>query len=106
VTLLRHFTEHVPECITHVKANPGKLNMASGGIGTLSHLEGVLFKMMTGVDTLHVPYRGVAPALTDLLGGQVQVMFFTTLASIEYMRTRKLRALARVAVVTGAEIAP
>ena len=65
----------VPEFIAYAKANPGKLSMASGGIGNSTHMAGELFKMMTGVDMLHVPYRGAAPALTDLLGGQVQVMF-------------------------------
>ena len=65
----------VPEFIAYAKANPGKLTMASGGVGTPSHLEGELFKTMTGVDMLHVPYRGTAPSLTDLLGGQVQVTF-------------------------------
>jgi tripartite-type tricarboxylate transporter receptor subunit TctC len=65
----------VPEFITYTKANPGKLNMASNGNGTVAHVAGELFKMMTGVDTLHVPYRGAGPALTDMLGGQVQVMF-------------------------------
>ena len=65
----------VPEFIAYAKANPGKLNMASGGNGTSHHVAGELFKMMTGVDMVHVPYRGAAPALTDLLGGQVQVMF-------------------------------
>jgi tripartite-type tricarboxylate transporter receptor subunit TctC len=95
----------VPEFIAHAKANPGKLNMASGGIGTPPHVSGVLFKMMTGVDTLHVPYRGVAPALTDLLGGQVQVMFVTTPASIEYIRAGKLRALA-VTTATRSEALP
>jgi tripartite-type tricarboxylate transporter receptor subunit TctC len=68
--------------------------MASGGIGTLSHVEGELFKMMTGVNLVHVPYRGLGPALTDLLGGQVQVMFASMSASIEYVRANKLRALA------------
>ena len=65
----------VPEFIAYAKANPGKLNMASGGIGTVGHVAGELFKMMTGVNMVHVPYRGGAPALTDLLAGQVQVMF-------------------------------
>ena len=67
----------VPEFIAYAKANPGKINMASPGIGSRSHVSGELFKMMAGVDMLHVPYRGAAPALTDLLGGQVQVMFGT-----------------------------
>jgi tripartite-type tricarboxylate transporter receptor subunit TctC len=84
----------VRELIAYAKANAGKLTMASGGIGTLSHLEGELFKMMTGVNLVHVPYRGLGPALTDLLGGQVQVMFASMSASIEYVRANKLRALA------------
>ena len=65
----------VPEFIAYAKANPGKINMASGGIGTAPHVSGELFKMMAGVNMIHVPYRGAAPALTDLIGGQVQVMF-------------------------------
>ena len=84
----------VRELIAYTKANPNKLTMASGGIGTLSHVEGELFKMMTGVNLVHVPYRGLGPALTDLLGGQVQVMFASMSASIEYVRAGKLRALA------------
>ena len=84
----------VPEFIAYAKANPGKLTMASGGVGTPSNLEGELFKTMTGVDMLLVPYRGVAPALTDLLGGQVQVMFTSMPSVIEYIRAGKLRALA------------
>jgi tripartite-type tricarboxylate transporter receptor subunit TctC len=84
----------VRELIAYAMANPGKLTMASGGIGTLSHVEGELFKMMTGVSFVHVPYRGLGPALTDLLGGQVQVMFASMSASIEYVRASKLRALA------------
>jgi tripartite-type tricarboxylate transporter receptor subunit TctC len=87
-------TTTVRELIAYAKANPGKLTMASGGIGTLSHVEGELFKMMTGVNLIHVPYRGLGPALTDLLGGQVQVMFASLSASIEYVRAGKLRALA------------
>jgi tripartite-type tricarboxylate transporter receptor subunit TctC len=87
----------VPELIAYAKANPGKLSMASGGIGSGSHVAGELFKMMAGVNMVHVPYRGVAPALTDLLGGQVQVMAASSAASIEYIRSSKLRALA----VTG-----
>src|SRR3954452_20047082 len=75
-------------------ASSGKINMASGGNGSSVHLSGELFKMMAGVDMLHVPYRGIAPALTDLLGGQVQVMFATITASIEYIRGGNLRALA------------
>src|SRR5262249_19681092 len=84
----------VPELIAYAKANPAKLNMASPGNGTPPHLAGEWFKMMTGVNRVHVPYRGGAPALTDLLGGQVQVMFPATVASIEYIRGGKLRALA------------
>jgi len=84
----------VRELIDYANVNPGKLTMASGGIGTLSHVEGELFKMMTGVNLVHVPYRGLGPALTDLLGGQVQVMFASMSASIENVRANKLRALA------------
>ena len=84
----------VPEFIAYAKANPGKLNMASAGNGTATHVAGELFKMMAGVDMVHVPYRGAAPALTDLLGGQVQVMFGAMTASIGYIRAGKLRALA------------
>ena len=69
----------VPEFIAYAKANPGKINMASAGNGTAPHMAGELFKMMTGVDMVHVPYRGDGPALTDLLGGQVQVAFGTML---------------------------
>jgi tripartite-type tricarboxylate transporter receptor subunit TctC len=84
----------VPEFIAYAKANPGKISMASSGIGGASHLAGELFKMMTGVNLVHIPYRGNGPALTDLLGGQVQVMFVSTPSSIEYIRSGKLRALA------------
>jgi tripartite-type tricarboxylate transporter receptor subunit TctC len=84
----------VPEFIAYAKANPGKVNMASSGNGTPQHICGELFKMMTGVDMVHVPYRGVAPALTDLFGGQVQVMFNSTPPSVEHIRAGKLRALA------------
>jgi tripartite-type tricarboxylate transporter receptor subunit TctC len=84
----------VAEFITYAKANPRKLNMASAGTGTGSHIAGELFKMMAGVDMVHVPYRGGAPALADLLGGQMQVYFPTTVASIEYIRAGRLRALA------------
>jgi tripartite-type tricarboxylate transporter receptor subunit TctC len=95
----------VPEFIAYAKANPGKLNMASGGNGTIQHVSGELFKMMTGVNMLHVPYRSAAPAMTDLLGGQVQVMFNTTPTSIEYIRTGRLRALA-VSSATRVEALP
>src|SRR3954471_9868072 len=74
----------VDEFIAYVRANPGKLNMASGGNGTPVHMAGELFKMMAGVDMAHVPYRGSAPALTDLIGGQVQVMFDAVSSSIEH----------------------
>jgi tripartite-type tricarboxylate transporter receptor subunit TctC len=84
----------VPEFIAYAKANPGKLNMASGGIGNVEHLVGELFKMMTGVSMLHVPYRGTAPALTELLGGQTQVYFAGISPAIEHIRAGKLRALA------------
>jgi tripartite-type tricarboxylate transporter receptor subunit TctC len=84
----------VPEFIAYAKANPGKVNMTSGGIGSPGHVAGELFKMMSGVNMLHVPYRGSAPAITDMLGGQVQVMFDSMPSSIEYIRAGKLRALA------------
>jgi len=95
----------IPEFIVYAKTNSGKLTVASGGIGTPGHLSGELFKTMTGVDMLHVPYRGVAPALTDLLGGQVQVMFTSVPSSIEHIRTGKLRALA-VTTAMRAEALP
>jgi tripartite-type tricarboxylate transporter receptor subunit TctC len=84
----------VPEFIAYAKANPGKINMASLGNGTVPHVAGELFKMMAGVDMVHVPYRGAPSALTDLLGGQVQVYFATTAISIEHIRAGRLRALA------------
>jgi tripartite-type tricarboxylate transporter receptor subunit TctC len=84
----------VSEFIAYAKANPGRINMASGGIGTPGHVAGELFKMMTGVNIQYVPYRGAAPTLTDLLGGQIQVAFLPIPASIEYIRAGKLRALA------------
>src|SRR5262249_40498028 len=95
----------IPEFIVYAKTNSGKLTVASGGIGTPGHLSGELFKTMTGVDMLHVPYRGVAPALTDLLGEQVQVMFTSVPSSIEHIRTGKLRALA-VTTAMRAEALP
>ncbi len=82
----------VPEFIAYAKANPGKLNMASAGNGSSPHVAGELFKMMTGVDMVHVPYRGGGAALTDLIGGQVHVMFGNMPASIEHIRAGKLRA--------------
>jgi tripartite-type tricarboxylate transporter receptor subunit TctC len=84
----------VPELIAYAKANPGKLSMASFGTGTISHMAAELFKMVTGVDTLHVPYRGSAPMLVDLLGGQVHVAFDNLPASIQHIRSGKLRPLA------------
>jgi tripartite-type tricarboxylate transporter receptor subunit TctC len=87
----------VPEFIAYAKANPGKLNMASSGPGSTIHVSGELFKMMTGVNMVHVPYRGSAPALTDMMGGQVQVMFDNLPTSIEHIRAGRLRVLA----VTG-----
>jgi tripartite-type tricarboxylate transporter receptor subunit TctC len=84
----------VLELIAYARTNPGKVNFASAGNGTSPHMAGELFKMMTGVDMVHVPYRGEAPALTDLLGGQVQVMFATATASIEHIRAGTVRALA------------
>jgi tripartite-type tricarboxylate transporter receptor subunit TctC len=95
----------VPELVAYAKANPGKINMASAGNGTSQHIAGELFKMMTGVNMLHVPYRGSAPALTDLLGGQVEVMFDLMSTSIEYIRTGRLRALA-VTTATRSEALP
>ena len=88
----------IPELIAYAKANPGKLNMASSGNGSTIHMSGELFKMMTGVDMIHVPYRGGALALTDLVGGQVQVMFDNIPTAMEFVRSGKLRGLA----VTGA----
>jgi tripartite-type tricarboxylate transporter receptor subunit TctC len=84
----------VPEFIAYAKANPGKINFASGGNGTSQHVSGELFKMMAGVDMLHVPYRGSAPALTDLIAGHVQVMFDAVSSSISYIRGGQARALA------------
>jgi tripartite-type tricarboxylate transporter receptor subunit TctC len=95
----------VPEFIAYATANPGKVNMASEGIGAGGHVLGELFKMMAGVNMLHVPYRGAAPALTDLLGGQVQVYFASMPATIEYIRAAKLRALA-VTTATRADALP
>jgi tripartite-type tricarboxylate transporter receptor subunit TctC len=84
----------VPEFIAYAKANPGKINMATAGMGSANHVFGELFMMMAGIDLVHVPYRGEAPALTGLLGGQVQVMFPTVTASIQYIQAGKLRPLA------------
>ncbi|MEA2936507.1 MAG: hypothetical protein QOC56_11 [Alphaproteobacteria bacterium] len=95
----------VPEFIALAKANPGKINMASGGIGGVQHVAGELFKFMTGADMVHVPYRGSTPALTDLMAGQVQVMFDVTPSSTAYIRAGKLRPLA-VTTATRAEMLP
>jgi tripartite-type tricarboxylate transporter receptor subunit TctC len=84
----------LPEFIAHAKANPGKLSYGSGGVGGITHITPELFKMMAGVDMVHVPYRGVAPAMTDLLGGQVQVLFGNPAQSLQYIEAGKLRALA------------
>jgi tripartite-type tricarboxylate transporter receptor subunit TctC len=84
----------IPELIAYAKANPGKITMASAGIGSVGHLAGELFKMMAGVDFVHVPYRGAGPALTDLIGGQVMISFAGLAGSIEYVKSGKLRALA------------
>ena len=93
------------EFLTYAKANPAKINMASSGNGTPSHIAGELFKMMAGVNMLHVPYRGDVPAITALLGGQAQVYFGTLSGSIEYIRSGKLRALA-VTTATRSEMLP
>lgn len=89
----------VPEFITYAKAHPGQIKMASSGTGTAVHMNGELFKMMTGVSMLHVPYSGAAPAIADLLSGRVQVMFATMPSSIKYVRSGKLRALAVTAAI-------
>ena len=89
-----HPAKTVPEFIAYAKTNPGKISMASSGIGSGGHLSGELFKMMTGVNMVHVPYRGEAPAVTDLISDQVQVMFCSTLSSIEHIKAGRLRALA------------
>jgi tripartite-type tricarboxylate transporter receptor subunit TctC len=95
----------VAEFIAYAKANPHKLNLGSGGTGTPSHVNGELFKMMTDTDFVHVPYRGISPALTDLLGGQVQIMFASTSSCLGYIKTGKLRALA-VTTTTRSEQLP
>jgi len=84
----------VPEFIAYAKANPGKINMGSGGVGSPSHVFGELFRMMADVSMVHVPYRGIAPALTDLIAGQLQVYFGALTSSIEYIKAGRLRALA------------
>ena len=95
----------VPEFIAYAKANSGKITMASPGSGTASHIAGELFKMMAGVDMVHVPYRGGGPALTDLIAGQVQIMFVTIVSPIEYIRAGRLRALA-VTTATRSQVLP
>jgi tripartite-type tricarboxylate transporter receptor subunit TctC len=95
----------VPEFIAYAKANPGKINYASSGNGSTIHMSAELFKMMVGADLVHVPYRGSAPALTDMLGGQVQVMFDNLPTSLEHIRAGKLRPLA-ITSATRSELIP
>jgi tripartite-type tricarboxylate transporter receptor subunit TctC len=95
----------VPEFITYAKANPGKINMASAGIGGPQHVAGEMFKYLAGVDLVHVPYRGSTPALTDLLAGQVQVMFDVTPSSLPHIKAGRLRALA-VTTATRLDVLP
>ena len=95
----------VPEFIAYAKAKPGKLSYGSGGVGGITHITPELFKMMAGVNMVHVPYRGVAPAMTDLLGGQVQVVFANPAQSIQYIKAGKLRALA-ITTATRSEALP
>jgi tripartite-type tricarboxylate transporter receptor subunit TctC len=95
----------IPELITYAKANPGKLNMASSGNGSTIHMSGELFKMLTGINMVHVPYRGGAPALTDLIAGQVQVMFDNIPTCAEHVKSGKLRGLA-VTSTTRSEVLP
>jgi tripartite-type tricarboxylate transporter receptor subunit TctC len=95
----------IPEFIGYAKSNPGKINMASAGNGSSPHMAGQLFKMMAGVNLVHVPYRGQGPALTDLIGGQVQVLFATTPGTTDYVKTGKLRALA-VTTASRAAVLP
>jgi tripartite-type tricarboxylate transporter receptor subunit TctC len=95
----------IPEFIAYAKANPGKVNMASAGNGSAPHMAGELFNVLAGVNLVHVPYRGQGPALTDLLGGQVQVLFATTPGTTDYVKSGKLRALA-VTTAKRAEVLP
>jgi tripartite-type tricarboxylate transporter receptor subunit TctC len=95
----------VPEFVTYAKANPGKLSYGSGGVGGITHITAELFKMMACIDMVHVPYRGVAPALTDLLGGQVQVLFTNPALLVPHIRAGKLRALA-ITTATRLETLP
>jgi len=94
----------VPEFIGYAKANPGKINMASGGAGSAPHVLGELFKMMAGINIVNVPYRGPAPAFTDLISGQVQVMFVALPAAIGYIRAGELRALAVTSASRSSEL--
>jgi tripartite-type tricarboxylate transporter receptor subunit TctC len=95
----------IPELIAYAKANPGKLNMASSGNGSTIHMSGELFKMLTGINMVHVPYRGGAPALTDMISGQVQVMFDNIPTCAEHVKSGKLRGLA-VTSTTRSEVLP
>ena len=95
----------IPELIAYARTNPGRINMASAGNGSAAHLAGELFKSMAGVDMVHVPCRGQAPAIADLLSGQVQVLFATSPASVEFIKTGKLKALA-VTTAVRAEALP
>jgi tripartite-type tricarboxylate transporter receptor subunit TctC len=95
----------IPELIAYAKANPGKLNMASSGNGSTIHMSGELFKMLTGIDMVHVPYRGGAPAITDLIAGQVQVMFDNIPTCAEHVKSGKLRGLA-VTSTTRSDVLP
>jgi tripartite-type tricarboxylate transporter receptor subunit TctC len=94
----------VPEFIAYAKANPGKINYATAGIGSSQHMSGEMFKMMAGVDMVHVPHRGSAPALQSLLGGEVQLMFASMPSSLEFIRAGKLRALAVTTAARSAEL--
>jgi tripartite-type tricarboxylate transporter receptor subunit TctC len=97
-------TKTIPEFIAYAKANPGKINMASAGNGTTPHVAGELFKIMAGINMVHVPYRGVGPAIADLLAGQVQVLFAGTLEALEHIRAGKLRPLAVTGVTHSAAL--
>ncbi len=96
-------TKDIPELIAYAKANPGKLNLASAGTGSAPHMAAELFNYMTGVSMVHVPYRGQGPALSDLIGGQVQILFAAAPGTVDYIRSGKLRALA-VTSATSAEV--
>jgi tripartite-type tricarboxylate transporter receptor subunit TctC len=92
-------TKTVPEFITYAKAHPGKVNMGLGGTGGVDHVAGALFRIETGADLTFVPYRGLAPALTDLIGGQIQVLFSSIAAALQYIKADKLQALAVTSAV-------